>query len=109
MKGLLLGLALVLSAVVLLFPAKASAGPNWYCTVQPGQLCIGGYNNWNHHYVQNLGGSAMLCGSFQPNGQAQSSGWVYPGGELWLAAWSYNHIVCYNATAQTTLHILSYI
>jgi len=101
-------LVIVLSVIVLLAPARASSG-TWYCTVQPGQNCVGGFNNWNGHNVSNLGGSSMFCGAYQPNGTQQGYAWVSPGETKHISAWLYNRIICTNATAQTTLQIYSYI
>lgn len=109
MKRLFLILALVLSAVVLLSPAKASASSDWYCTVPNQQDCVGGWNYWNHHYVKNLGSSVVYCAARQPNGAQQGYAWVYGGQEKTISGWNYNRIVCNNVGgSQTTLHIISY-
>jgi hypothetical protein len=107
LKKLLLLSVLALAIFAGAFAGSAKAG-DWYCTVQAGQNCISGFNYWNHHYVLNLGGSSMFCGSYTPNGTQQGYAWVSPGEARNISAWNYNRLICTNATSQTTLHINDY-
>lgn len=108
MKKFLLLLVLVAALCASAFTASASA-VQYNCTVQAGQNCIGAYNYWNGHHVHNYGSSQMICGAYQPNGTQQGWATVPVGADRDIAAWTYNHLVCYNATSQTTLWIYSFV
>jgi hypothetical protein len=109
LKRYLLLAVCALAIFASVFAGSAKASSDWYCTVPAGGNCVGGFNYWNHHYVKNLGSSAVFCGSYQPDGTRQGYAWVYGGQEKTISGWLYNRVICSNqGGAQTTLHLIDY-